>query len=392
MPLLQRYILFQLLRVFCGVLTVLTVLLVVGGVFQEVSQSGLGVFQTLQILPYIIPSLLPFSIPVAVLLTVCIVYGRMSANREIIVTKAAGIHVTTILWPALFLGGMLSVGSLLLTDQAIPWSVGNIRRVVAQAMEDIVLDVLRTHHELTLPQGGMSISVRGVRGRTLLQPIVRYTAAGGTTVTAQANQATLAFQLDQGRLLLALKDCHLDVPGRGSFWLSEVTRGLPLPGSYNSTKPRHMSLDTLQDELQILEEQEIQLDSQRALVSAMALTTGNFQRLRGHSLKKLKRQEENVRIGHARLRTEWHSRIAFSSSCFFFALVGAPFSILQARRQVLTNFLACFLPITLLYYPVVMLCMNQSKTGAIDPSWSMWIGNGLLLLVGLAVFHRCRRH
>ena len=54
-PLLQRYILFQLLRVFCGVLTVLTVLLVVGGVFQEVSQSGLGVFQTLQILPYIIP-------------------------------------------------------------------------------------------------------------------------------------------------------------------------------------------------------------------------------------------------------------------------------------------------------------------------------------------------
>ena len=275
MPLLQRYILFQLLRVFCGVLTVLTVLLVVGGVFQEVSQSGLGVFQTLQILPYIIPSLLPFSIPVAVLLTVCIVYGRMSANREIIVTKAAGIHVTTILWPALFLGGMLSVGSLLLTDQAIPWSVGNIRRVVAQAMEDIVLDVLRTHHELTLPQGGMSISVRGVRGRTLLQPIVRYTAAGGTTVTAQANQATLAFQLDQGRLLLALKDCHLDVPGRGSFWLSEVTRGLPLPGSYNSTKPRHMSLDTLQDELQILEEQEIQLDSQRALVSAMALTTGN---------------------------------------------------------------------------------------------------------------------
>ena len=90
MPLLQRYILSQLFRVFCGVLVVLTILLVVGGVFQEVSRSGLGVFQTLQILPYIIPSLLPFSIPVAVLLTVCIVYGRMAANHEIVAAKAAG--------------------------------------------------------------------------------------------------------------------------------------------------------------------------------------------------------------------------------------------------------------------------------------------------------------
>lgn len=392
MPLLQRYILSQLFRVFCGVLVVLTILLVVGGVFQEVSRSGLGVFQTLQILPYIIPSLLPFSIPVAVLLTVCIVYGRMAANHEIVAAKAAGIPVSTILWPALFLGGMLSAGSLLLTDQAIPWSVGNIRRVVAQAMEDIVLDVLRTHNELTLPQGGMSISVRGVRGRTLLQPIVRYTAAGGTTVTAQANQATLAFQLEQGQLLLALKDCHLDIPGRGSFWLSEVTRGLPLPGSHTVTKPRHMSLDTLQDELQVLESLETELATQQALVSAMALTTGDFEQLASTSLSKLKQKSKNVKTGHARLRTEWHGRIAFSSSCFFFALVGAPFSMLQARRQILTNFLACFLPITLLYYPIVMLCMNQSKIGLIDPSWSMWIGNGLLLLFGLAVFVRCRRH
>ena len=87
-----------------------------------------------------------------------------------------------------------------------------------------------------------------------------------------------------------------------------------------------------------------------------------------------------------------HSRIAFSSSCFFFVLVGAPLAITQARRQVLTNFLACFLPIILIYYPVVMLCMTQSKTGIVDPAWAMWMGNLILLAGGLTLFRRCCRH
>ena len=202
MPLLYRHILGQLLRAFFGVLSVLTVVMIVGGAFQEISDNGLGVFQTLQILPYIIPSLLPFSIPVAVLLTVCIVYGRMSANQEVTAAKAAGIPVLTLLWPALFLGGILSAGSLMLTDQAIPWSVGNIRRVVALAMEDIVLDMLRTHNELALPRGGMSISVRGVAGRTLQRPIVKLTSAGGQPVTAQAHEAHLGFDPAQGLSLI----------------------------------------------------------------------------------------------------------------------------------------------------------------------------------------------
>jgi len=389
-PLLYRHILGQLLRVFLGVLSVLTVVMIVGGAFQEISDNGLGVFQTLQILPYIIPSLLPFSIPIAVLLTVCIVYGRMAADQEVTAAKAAGIPVLTLLWPAVFLGGMLSAGSLMLTDQAIPWSVGNIRRVVAMAMEDIVLDMLRTHNELALPRGGMSISVRGVSGRTLQRPIVKFTSASGQPVTAQAHEAHLAFDPARGRIILTLSDCHLDVPGRGSFWLAEVTRALPLPGDLNRTKPRHMSIQTLKAKLYDETLKRTDIDEQRAIAAAFRLATGDFSGWFASAAEdKTVRESLETR---ARLRTEMHSRIAFSSSCFFFVLVGAPLAITQARRQVLTNFLACFLPIILIYYPVVMLCMTQSKTGIVDPAWAMWMGNLILLAGGLTLFRRCCRH
>ena len=51
-----------------------------------------------------------------------------------------------------------------------------------------------------------------------------------------------------------------------------------------------------------------------------------------------------------------------------------------------------FLPIILGYYPIVMLCMSQSRSGAVDPAWAMWVGNSLLLLAGAFLFRTCCRH
>jgi lipopolysaccharide export system permease protein len=94
----------------------------------------------------------------------------------------------------------------------------------------------------------------------------------------------------------------------------------------------------------------------------------------------------------AKLNTELHSRFALSSSCLFFALLGGPFSILQGRRQFLTSFFLCFLPILLVYYPVALLMMNLSKTGTVNPAWSMWLANALLLLAAGWILRKALQH
>ena len=90
--------------------------------------------------------------------------------------------------------------------------------------------------------------------------------------------------------------------------------------------------------------------------------------------------------------TEIHSRFAMSASCFFFALLGAAFSILQGKRQFLTSFFLCFMPILMIYYPVSLLMMNLCKTRTLDPIYAMWLGNALLLMAGVAVLRRVMRH
>src|SRR6266481_7639377 len=100
MRILQRYVLNDLLRVFGLAILVLTVLLVVMGVAGEAAKSGLGAREIVAITPWVVPSLLPYTIPATLLLTVCIVYGRMAGDNEITAIKAAGIKLRAIIGPS----------------------------------------------------------------------------------------------------------------------------------------------------------------------------------------------------------------------------------------------------------------------------------------------------
>src|SRR5690606_891826 len=203
-PILQRYILGELLKVFSLVLTVLTVLLVFVGVFQQATERGLGPLQLLQVLPFIVPSMLPFTIPAALLLTVSLVYGRIASDQEIVAAKAAGINVISLMLPAFFLGAVLSVGSLLLTDQMIPWAMANIQRTVIAAVEEIFLDRLRTEHQLRYKPKGVDITVSDVVDKRLIHPVFRIQRSNGI-MTVEAEEAFVEFDLDARMAILDRK-------------------------------------------------------------------------------------------------------------------------------------------------------------------------------------------
>jgi lipopolysaccharide export system permease protein len=73
-------------------------------------------------------------------------------------------------------------------------------------------------------------------------------------------------------------------------------------------------------------------------------------------------------------------------------LIGSPFAIIQGRRQFLTNFAICFIPIVLGYYPVVLLTMNLCRDGVVEPAWGMWIGNACLLVTAAVVLRKVLRN
>jgi len=391
MRLLQRYILWELLRTFAFLLGAITVLLVFVGVFQEMSESGLGPADALKLLPFIVPSLLPFTIPATLLLTVTVVYGRMAGDKEITAAKAAGINLLALLWPSFLLGAVLSIASLFLSDQVIPWAVTNIRRAVAQSVENIFLDMLRTRHVVNSKERGLSITVMGVDGRTLILPTFQYAPHGHEAVTVQAEEGVLEFDLQNQQVMLHLVHGNIDSPGRAKIAFDRADRSFPMPHKIRPRKSRHLSIREIRDQENGLTTNLDRSRNRRDIETALAIPLGEFDRLTSSDASQYAKERDQYKTNLAKLLTEVHNRFALSTSCLFFVLLGGPFAIVQGRRQFLTSFLLCFLPILLLYYPIVLLMINLSKTSVLPP-WSVWTGNVLLLAVALSILRKVLRH
>ncbi len=398
MPLLQRYILGELLRTFVFVVLGLTILLVTVGVAQRAVESGLGPEQLLAILPYIIPSLLPFTIPAALLFTVCLVYGRMAGDQEVIAAKAAGISVLSLLSPVLLLGGALSVASLVLTDQVIPWAVANIERKIVEAIEDVFLDKLRADRQFVDKSQGITVTVNGIEGRTLIRPIFRLEqdSSDGRTeyIVLQAAEAELSLEPRAQEAVIRIRDGLIQLPGEPTREIrihDEETRRIRWNHLSSVSTPRNLPVQVIREELLQLSRRSHMLESRQTILRAMALTLGQIDEYA--RLTTETHPDVNLaRNRRYRLHTEIHSRFALACSCWFFVMLGAPFAMLRAKGHFLTTFLFCFGPITGGYYPLLMGLAEQCKRGHLDPVWAMWIPNGILCVLGLYVIRRLLQH
>ena len=385
-PLIQRYVFGELARAFLFVLSAVTVITVFAGVIQQALEKGLSITHTLLILPYIIPSMLPFTIPAALLMTVCLVYGRMAGDHEVTAAKAAGISVMSLLWPSLFLGAVLSVFSLVMTDQAIPWAEGQIEQTIVRAMEDILFERLRSANGFRDPKHGISITVAGVEGRELIRPHIeiRKRQGGGQpdrSTTIRAESATIQLQPRDRKVMIRLKNAYITLPDHQSLrYTAEKQFSFPWEGEARNLKARYLAISQIDEEMESTSQEMTEARDRQLIESAMALSLADFDTLASPALAGSATSQIRTNWYH-KLNTEKHSRYALACSCFFFVLMGGPFAIWQGKSQFLTSFLFCFGPIVAIYYPLVMGMMTQSKQGNIHPMLGMWLGN---LVLGIA--------
>ena len=92
-----------------------------------------------------------------------------------------------------------------------------------------------------------------------------------------------------------------------------------------------------------------------------------------------------------RLQTEPWRRWAAGFSCLCFAWVGAPMAIRRRNQDFLTSFFLCFLPILLVYYPLLVWGVDGAKRGEL-PVYFVWAGNLLLVAWGAYLLRKVVRY
>jgi len=104
-------------------------------VFDLVSQ-GISFWTFLKFTGYILPIVLTFTVPWAVMVAVMLVFGRMSADSEITAMRACGISIMQIVSPILIFTFLLTVLCLYLQVEVGPPFLGKSRELMKTAAID----------------------------------------------------------------------------------------------------------------------------------------------------------------------------------------------------------------------------------------------------------------
>ena len=146
MYILTRYVVTEVLKYFLLTLTGLTLIVtVVMGVSQGL-QKGLPPMVMLSVMPYMLPEMLVITLPVSLLLSVSIVYGRMTGTNEVVALKSLGINPMVVVWPIIVLAFLLSLGTIWMQEIAATWCRPSYSRVITESVEEIAYGMLRANH------------------------------------------------------------------------------------------------------------------------------------------------------------------------------------------------------------------------------------------------------
>lgn len=390
---ITRYLGFDLFAVFFLTVTTLTMLIMLAFVGQEAVRHNLGIGPIVRILPFVFPMALQFALPGTILLTVCIVYGRMSAANEIVALKSAGVSPMAVLRPAYVVAILISGVAVCLNDVAVSWGELGVRRVVLQSIEEIAYGMLRTH--LSFQRNDFEISVRRVDGKTLIEPSVEfYGNDASRSITVNADTAELGFDPEKNTLWFQMvnvlgesdDDIEFHYPGK---YLHSVPLDPQSDGRFIS--PSNLAIRQIPAELVKTENFLLVTKQQLAGETALHLLTGEFDRLTWDSWRRRVRSLQSAQGRLHRLETEPWRRCANGFSCFFFVLVGAPLAIRLRTADFWVTFGLCFLPTLIIYYPLLVYGTSAAKSGDLPP-YCVWIGNFVLAIVGWWLYRGVKRY
>jgi lipopolysaccharide export system permease protein len=389
---MTRYVLGQLLAVFFFSLGVLTLLILVIGLVKEAHDQGLGMVQIAQMIPFVLPMALTFSIPATALFTVSLVYGRMASANEVVALKSLGISPWSILWPMFCAATLLSLFCVLCNDLAAGWGREGLKRVVINSIEEIAYGHLRT--ERSFRTGRFSIAVKQVEGRRLIEPIVTFTADDELpSIVIRAEWAELHADTVEDTLTITLHNGSASGAGVQLNFPGTEQRVLPLADGQKRSRgwaPAEMPLGKIGGAIAQQKIRIEDLQEQLAARGAFDMLTGDMAALAPSAWQEADGQLRSYEHQLHRLEVEPSRRWASGFSCLCFVLVGGPLAIRLRNANFLTTFFLCFGPILLIYFPFLMITIGQAKIGALPP-WTIWTGNLVLALSGLWILRHVLR-
>jgi lipopolysaccharide export system permease protein len=397
LSILHRMVLWELVKVFFLSFTALTGIVLMGGLVAEATQQGLGPMQVLEIIPLFIPSLMPYILPTSTLFATCVVYGRLASDNEILAIKAAGVNVTKVVWPGVFLGFIMSGVTLGLYVHVIPFTHHLMRTMFLTDVKEVMYTMLKRDKGLNNPHLDFIMFVHDVQGRRLIDATFQHRVKNRPSVhdfVVRAREAELEVDMENHMLIVQMYDGEITNQGGGHARFEKHKEEIELPSIFDTNhevRPRDMTWQQLLVKRAALEEKMRSLGQEKASAEEQGRLPGAPTDLGGH-VKDLDNKRLSALNGITQIDAEFQMRPALSCGCLCFVLIGCPVGIWFSRSDYLSAFITCFLPIVFFYYPLMLCGTNYAKEGKLMPVADIWAADALVAFVGVCLFGKLLRN
>jgi len=364
MKILRTYILKEVAGALFTSLAVFTFILLIGNMFKLADllvNKGVDIKDVLKLFLYLIPYILSYTVPMAILTATMLCFGRLASDNEVTAMRASGVSLYRIGFPIIVIVFIISLASVFLNDRVLPAShfasyklikeVG-IKRPTAYLEPGVFIKSFK----------GYIVRIGNIDGEKLEDILIYQLQDDGPTRTIIAEKGEFTASPKKNIIKLHLINGTADEPDPDEpsifYKLNFKTYDMSLDleatlekGKYVK-KPKQMTIKELKEDIAMLKSTEADTPHIRDLI-----------------------RERIIEI---------HKKLAMAFSSFVFVLVGLPLAINTRRREKSVGFGLSLLILTV-YYLIFIGGQSLAMRNVIPPIIGVWIANILYFIGGVVL-------
>ena len=367
MKLIDRFVSRELLVNVLFAIVVLSLVLVVGNIFRKLLpllvNHDVPMEYLITFIAYVLPFSLIFTIPWGLLTAILLVFGRLSADNELIALRSNGVSISRICVPLAGIAVICTAICLWLNVQVAPAAQEKLRSTIFDLATRNPMALFGSDQVIDqFP--GRKIYVGKKEGNKLENIIVFEVNRDSLPVKiTYARTGMLEADLPNKQILMHIYQARYQTRDeKDPFNLRKIRDGINMA---EATLP--ISLDELYEK-----------EKKRPSRSALSIE---------QLLDQLKSENQRERSAS---RTEINKRFSFPFACIAFAIIGVPLGVTAHRRETSIGF-AMGLIVAITYFLFVIIGDTLRGNPTVHPELLVWFPNILFIVLGALLFRRLAR-
>ena len=377
----NKYILKQVAASALGTVALFVFVLVLGNVVKEVmgdlTAGRMSISFFLYIVALIIPGVIPYALPLGMLTGILLVFGRMSAQSEIVAMKACGRSLYSMAAPVSFLAICASLFSLAINFYYAP--------AADYAYKNALKNIIRANPLQFITPGsfikefpGYVIYAKEAEGSDLIGfRIWELDGQGRATVAIQSDRGILSYDDAADEILLTLKN------GTAERSRQDDPEDLrkPLPTARFDELVIKLPLGDIIGSM----------DKSGKQLKRMTLGELLDARDTWHPRREGETTPELAFRDRIEVQLQIQKNFAMAFSIFSMVLLAIPLGIKASRSETFAN-VGIALALAMSYYLLTVLISWLEKYPTIRPDLLIWIPNIIFQIAGVALIIRSSKN